>query len=94
MSFARKHASEEQINNNSIKTWNIFKETLNNKSIDKVNRNEKLNCLFEKLVDITEPEMIIERRIGFFKTILSDITISWRNKMNFLRKRKKIKPSR
>ena len=92
MSFARKHASEEQINNNSAKTWKIFKETLYNESLDSEERDGKLNCMLEKLVELTEPEMVIERRIGVFKTILSEETMSWRNKMNFLRQAKKLNP--
>jgi hypothetical protein len=92
MSFARKHASEEQINNNSAKTWKIFKETLYNESLDSEERDGKLNCMLEKLVELTEPEMVIERRIGVFKTILREETMSWRNKMNFLRQAKKLNP--
>ena len=64
----------------------------NDKSIVKEARVEKLNCLFEKLVDLTEPEMIIERRIGFFKTVLCEETVAWRNKMNFLRHAKTLNP--
>ena len=36
--------------------------------------------------------MIIERRIGFFKTVLCEETVAWRNKMNFLRHAKTLNP--
>ena len=92
MCFSRKHATEEQIYNNSAKCWGVFKEVIDDKMLPRDERDIKLNCLFEKMVDLTEPERIVERRVGFFSTILQKPTMDWRNKMNFLRKIKIERP--
>jgi len=83
--FSRVHASNEEIYNNGNLAWPLFLACLEDQSLKHAQKMKQLSCLLERLVDYTEPEVVKTRRVGFFKPILNDKTMAWRNKMNHLR---------
>ena len=88
--YSRDNATPEEICNVSYDSWEFFDDIITDHTCSNTDKAYKVHMYLERLVALLEPESIKIKKIGVFQPVYSEKTLFWRNRMNYLHKKKNI----